>query len=265
MSRVVRLLRFLTVEQYAKIDEELITEERTDPKLAATLVVIAVCMVLPVYFGRPSYIMKAKWATDVYGTWRDPTLYPWVYWALFKVVNYMIVPALFIKLVFRDRIRDYGFKLSTNKKVLALYVLMFAVVIPLVFVVSDSPQFLAKYPKYKLAAQSMYQLVTWEAAYAAQFFMLEFFFRGFALFAMARYVGHVAIFIIVIPYCMIHFGKPLPETLGSIVTGIALGTLALRTRSIYGGVLIHIAVAWSMDFFAMWHKGELQKLFGVAP
>ena len=59
---------------------------------------------------------------------------------------------------------------------------------------------------------------------------------------------------------MIHFAKPLPETLGSIVTAIALGTLALRTRSIYGGVVIHCAVAWSMDLFALWQKGQLQKL-----
>jgi uncharacterized protein len=260
MGVLVRLFRFFTVEQYAKIDEDFITEERSDWKMAVTLVAIALCLVLPSYFGRASLPRKTEWAFAIYRDWPHPTLYPRLYWWLFKIVNYLIVPALVIKIVFKDRIRDYGFKLTRNKKVLGLYLLMFVVVMPFVFFVSDSPAFLAKYPKYPFAAQSYTQLAAWEAVYGAQFFMLEFFFRGFALFAMARYVGHVAIYIMVVPYCMIHFAKPLPETLGSIITGIALGTLALRTRSIYGGVIIHVAVAWSMDFFAMWHKGELQKL-----
>ena len=47
----------------------------------------------------------------------------------------------------------------------------------------------------------------------------------------------------IVPYCMIHYGKPMPETLGAIVAGLILGTLAMRTRSIWGGVLIHIGVA----------------------
>ncbi len=54
-----------------------------------------------------------------------------------------------------------------------------------------------------------------------------------------------------VPYCMIHFGKTFGETLGAIVFGIMLGTLALRTRSIWGGVLIHLGVAISMDLFTV--------------
>ena len=71
------------------------------------------------------------------------------------------------------------------------------------------------------------------------------------LFTMARYMGAYAIFVMVIPYAMVHFGKPFAETIGSIIAGTALGTLALRTRSIFGGVLIHIAIAWSMDILAI--------------
>ena len=74
------------------------------------------------------------------------------------------------------------------------------------------------------------------------------------LFALARYVGAYAIFVMVIPYAMIHFGKPFTETLGSVIAGTALGTLALRTRSIFGGLFIHVAVAWSMDILAILAK-----------
>jgi membrane protease YdiL (CAAX protease family) len=51
---------------------------------------------------------------------------------------------------------------------------------------------------------------------------------------------------------MIHFdGKPMPETLGAIGAGLILGTLAMRTKSIWGGVLIHMGVALTMDVFAV--------------
>jgi membrane protease YdiL (CAAX protease family) len=55
----------------------------------------------------------------------------------------------------------------------------------------------------------------------------------------------------VVPYNMIHYGKTLSESLGAIFAGIILGTIALRTRSIWGGVFVHVAVALTMDFLTI--------------
>jgi membrane protease YdiL (CAAX protease family) len=60
-----------------------------------------------------------------------------------------------------------------------------------------------------------------------------------------------------VPYCMIHFGKPMAETLAAIVAGIILGLMSLKTRSIWFGACLHVAVAMSMDFLSLWHKGML--------
>ena len=49
--------------------------------------------------------------------------------------------------------------------------------------------FLEHYPKYKFIGNSWAQLVIYEGLYAMQFVGLEFFFRGFALFYLARYLG----------------------------------------------------------------------------
>jgi len=84
-----------------------------------------------------------------------------------------------------------------------------------------------------------------------QFIALEVFFRGFLLHGLRRALGANAIFVMVVPYCMIHFQKPMPETFGAIGAGLILGTLALRTRSIWGGVLIHVGVAMTMDVLAL--------------
>jgi membrane protease YdiL (CAAX protease family) len=118
-------------------------------------------------------------------------------------------------------------------------------------IASYSSDFTAKYPIYPKTGNSWGEFLIWESSYAVFFIALEFFFRGFMLFTTARYLGAYAIFVMVIPYVMIHYGKPFAETLGSIIAGTALGTLALRTRSIFGGVLIHVAVAWCMDILAI--------------
>jgi membrane protease YdiL (CAAX protease family) len=57
--------------------------------------------------------------------------------------------------------------------------------------------------------------------------------------------------VMVIPYVMIHFGKPMPETFAAIVAGTLLGYLALRSRSFLWGALLHWSVAITMDAFVI--------------
>jgi membrane protease YdiL (CAAX protease family) len=87
-----------------------------------------------------------------------------------------------------------------------------------------------------------------ELFYGLQFLCVEFFFRGYMLSALTGKFGAYGIPLMVIPYCMIHYHKPMPEALAAVVAGVALGVLAWRTRSIWMGVLVHISVAYSMDF-----------------
>jgi membrane protease YdiL (CAAX protease family) len=67
--------------------------------------------------------------------------------------------------------------------------------------------------------------------------------------------GFYSIFVMMVPYCMIHFQKPMPETIGAILAGIILGALSLKSRSIWLGVAIHYSVAITMDIAALYQKG----------
>jgi membrane protease YdiL (CAAX protease family) len=58
----------------------------------------------------------------------------------------------------------------------------------------------------------------------------------------------------VIPYAMIHFGKPVPEAFAAIVAGSLLGYFALRSRSFLWGAALHWSVAITMDIFAIGHE-----------
>ena len=96
-----------------------------------------------------------------------------------------------------------------------------------------------------------------------QFVGVEFFFRGVLLQGPKKLLGAYTLPIALIPYCMLHFQKPMLEALGSIIAGAALGMVALRTGSILAGIGIHTAVAWTMDGLALWNRGELQRLLDL--
>jgi membrane protease YdiL (CAAX protease family) len=50
-----------------------------------------------------------------------------------------------------------------------------------------------------------------------------------------------------IPYVMVHFNKPLPETFGALGAAMVLGALALRAGSCVPGIFVHWAVGMTMD------------------
>ncbi len=51
-------------------------------------------------------------------------------------------------------------------------------------------------------------------------------------------------------YAVLHFGKPIGETISSIFGGYILGVIALYSRNIWGGVFIHGGTAFFMEAFA---------------
>lgn len=279
------LLRLLTVEQWAAIDAEYLgiatsgssipvgtapvtNTAQTAPglpasrnvgSLAAQLMLVALMLTLQKYFGHRRALEELFGISFKGLPW--PGLWGQVYWAWFSSLTYLLPPMLFAWFVHRETPRDYGLSLQGARQHLPLYLLLFCGVAPMVFLASGSAQFQQRYPFYQAAGNSWPELVIWELSYGFQFLALEYFFRGFMLFPLARQIGSAAIFVMVVPYCMIHFAKPFPETVGAILAGTILGTLALRTRSVLGGVLIHLAVAWSMDGLALWRKGALGQLF----
>jgi hypothetical protein len=64
-----------------------------------------------------------------------------------------------------------------------------------------------------------------------------------------------AVMVMIVPYCMLHFHKPMPEAAAAILGGTVLGIIALRTRCVLGGVLIHFGIAATMDALAILQTG----------
>ena len=146
----------------------------------------------------------------------------------------------------------YGFTAKTID--LRPYFLLLLFLLPIVAAASFTPDFIRAYPRYKfgfpdhLSAGEQRPLIgIFELCYGADFVFVEFFFRGFMILAFTRILGSKAILPMVVVYALIHFEKPMLEALSSIVGGLVLGIISYRTKSIYGGVIMHLGIAFMME------------------
>jgi membrane protease YdiL (CAAX protease family) len=166
----------------------------------------------------------------------------------------LMLPA-FLWWWFEDRNREpfYGLKRTNVKPYLFLLLMM----VPLITAATFSADFLKQYPQAirmlnaaKIEDNRLGYGLVFEGFYGLNFVVTEFFFRGFLLFVLSRWLGHGAVLPVAALYVTIHFGKPLGETISSFFGGIILGVIALETRSVWGGVLIHLGIAWGMELAA---------------
>ena len=184
------------------------------------------------------------------------------WWILWILISSVAFPAIVMAVQPGNRLRDCNLSFRGFAQHFWIYVGLFVLVCPVIWVVSLSPEFYNFYPMYPHAGRSWADLLMWEGMYAGQFIAVEFFFRGFLVGGLSRYIGVLAVPVSVMPYMMIHFAKPWPEAAGAIFAGLILGWLAWKLKSIWGGVCLHCAVAVSMDLLALSHKGQLPWLHG---
>lgn len=182
-----------------------------------------------------------------------------VYYSCFTLLFFVGVPLAYSVILPPKLDNPFGFRLKSCVPHIPLYITIIGGMIPVLWIASAQPAFHKFYPMYNPTSIGMWFL--YEAVYMTQFFSVEFFFRGFSLFRLEPKFGYHAITIMVVPYALLHIHKPFPEALASIVAGLVLGMLALKSRSIWPGVVIHCTIAFSMDWFALVRSGRLTGLW----
>lgn len=131
---------------------------------------------------------------------------------------------------------------------------MLALMVPLLLWAATQRDFLAVYPKFQnsdflVQKGRWYHVFLYELSYGSDFISIELFFRGFLVLAFVKWVGKEAVLPMALFYCTIHFGKPLGECISSYFGGLILGAVTLHTRSIWGGLIVHLGIAWLMELF----------------
>ena len=222
---------------------------------SAIILYALLCLLLLMKFGR-THAYRLYFA-EYFADGELPTLQPYVYTAVSSVVTRMLMPLAFIVLVLKERPRDFGYRLGGGRTFVAIYAALLLIMVPILWMAAETPSFQGKYPFWNRAGESWRFLLLYEFRYFFIFLSGEAFWRGFLLFGLAKKFGWHALSVAMIPYVIVHFGKPMPETLGAIVTGYLLGYLALKHRSFVLGIALHYSVALLMDVFALARSGSL--------
>ncbi|MEN9868272.1 MAG: hypothetical protein RL748_3862 [Pseudomonadota bacterium] len=237
-----------------------------ETQAVVVMLVSCLCLTLHAYLNDHTFVARVlapwpEWRAAFLTVCSNPRqpLGMVVYWALVNIASYTLLPWLTIGWLLCRPLHEFGVRWQGALASWRIYLAMLVFMLPTVWLASSASSFQAAYPFLRLPPGTplLPAMLWWELLYFAQFFALEFFFRGFMLHGLAPHCGRFSVVIMVLPYCMLHFGKPLPETLAAIVAGLILGALSLSSRSILLGALIHCSVALSMDLAALWRKGLL--------
>jgi len=156
------------------------------------------------------------------------------------------IPLIIIKFIFDKNINGlYGLTFKDFNA--RPYFLMLLIVFPLIAIASFQADFVNYYPTFKpwnlesIFGMSLFQLTAvYEFFYGIDFAFVELIFRGALALGMASVLGKDALLPMVTAYAFLHFGKPVGETISSIFGGYILGVIAIKSRNIIGGIILHI-------------------------
>ncbi len=207
----------------------------------------------------------------------------WISWGL-GLVFVVGIPCLLIKFVFKQELSDYGLGLphpERRKLTLVSAALLLVLSAPAFYFGAKNPMMQATYPLYRGPFADLTQFLIYEAGYIAFFVIIEFIFRGYLLFGLYQVkdrvagstsksgvitgddgvggergplvFGYYAIFVSMLSYTAWHLGKPVPELFSTLIWGVAAGTVALFTGSIWPLIFVHWILNVFMDFVIWKH------------
>jgi membrane protease YdiL (CAAX protease family) len=181
---------------------------------------------------------------------------PYFYWYGSTFLSLVLLPILALRLVERraapeERVASLGWGPGDWRTGLAAAALGYAAMVVVLVLVVPFGDFRGKYPLFPDAGRSVGMFVAYETAYVLYFWSWESFFRGFLTLGLAKTLGIWSVFVQMLPFVVVHYGKPDLEVMSSVFGGIALGYLALRTGSIWYGFLIHAATAITLDVLVL--------------
>lgn len=176
----------------------------------------------------------------------DDKFYSTLYWFSADGFLMFILPIILIPLVLKGKLSDYGFRIGDFKFGLKSSVLFIVVMLPFLWIASGSESFAKTYPQGgPFVRENIEVLLYYELFVGFYMFAWEFFWRGYMMFGLKEKFGYYAIFIQMIPFFILHRGKPEIETFASIFAGLILGVQAWRANSFLYCFIVH----WSIMIF----------------
>ncbi|TRZ51614.1 hypothetical protein D4R99_04145 [bacterium] len=228
----------------AEIKQLIEETKKLDFRTTYIFISVAVIVYISIVFASPNFY---------YEMFSRDKLNSRVYWFLTDGAVMFLLPALSIKLIFKQKLSDFGFRLGDKKFGIITAALFFFVMLPVVWIVSSNKEFAAAYPQGGIVLKQQYGLlVAYELCILVYMLGWEFLWRGYMFFGLKHKLGYYTIFIQMIPFFILHKGKPELELFGAIFAGIILGVQALRANSFIYAWILHFLIMVSIDTISVY-------------
>ncbi|MDZ7619092.1 MAG: type II CAAX endopeptidase family protein [Patescibacteria group bacterium] len=214
-------------------------------KPQAILLASTVLMVTWWHFGSPQFY-REHLAASISESSAAPALY--YFMSCFLLLG--VVPAIIVKLVFREPLSRYGVQLGDRVRTPRSLLVLAPLFVLGGYISSHNSAIAAYYPINPLACDSLQTFGCHAIFYLLYYVGWEFHFRGFLQFGLRDAFGPAsALLVQVMASSLLHFGKPGIETYAAILGGILWGYIAYRTRSLLSGLGQHYLLGLSVDVF----------------
>lgn len=228
----------------------------TDRKTAVIFLSIALLQTISYYF-----VSDAYFAGNIY---YNPEaegielLYGYFYTFGCDTVLMLLVPLIIIRYCLKEKISAYGFSFQNTGAALAISLICLCFIIPGIWYVSSDAAMSQSYRQFFLIREKWEIFFIFESAVMIYMVAWEFLWRGYLLFGLKERYGVTAVFMQMLPFVIMHNGKPFAETITSIAGAILLGLLALRTGTFLYGVFIHYSLFFLFDLVSVlrYRSGE---------
>ncbi|MBS1551286.1 MAG: CPBP family intramembrane metalloprotease [Bacteroidetes bacterium] len=232
---MTNLLNYISVEIKA-----LITEVRKlDFKISYIFLSVAIITFLSIVIASPNFY---------YENFSRDRFFSRIYWFLTDGSLMFILPVLSVKFIFREKLSSYGFTLGDKKFGIITSLIFLTVMFITVWFVSGSQTFASTYPQGGSKVKENFTVFfIYELCVLVYMLGWEFFWRGYMLFGLKEKFGYYTVFIQMIPFFILHKGKPEIELFASIFAGLILGIQALRSRSFIYSWILHWVVMLFID------------------
>ncbi len=153
-----------------------------------------------------------------------------------SLLYFAVVPLLVILLLLRRNPLDFGLRWGNFRFWGPQVGAACLILTPVLFAASFLPDF-QKY--YRLEDFQFWNYFLTQAALLAGW---EYIFRGFLLFGLKDKFKETSIVIQMLPFVLLHLGKPELETISTVFTGLYFGWVCYRGQSYWPAFIIHLFI-----------------------
>jgi membrane protease YdiL (CAAX protease family) len=164
------------------------------------------------------------------------------YWAG-ALLYFFLLPVLSTILILRRNPLDFGLRFGDVKAWGPYVLLTLIIAIPVLYALSGMKSLEEYYTRESL------NLLVYSGTTIVYLFAWEFLFRGFMLFGLKDRLGTLSIVVQMIPFVILHFGKPDIEVISTIFTGLWFGYICYRGNSFWPAFIIHVVINISFIIF----------------